>query len=39
MKIKTKFVNHLNINLFLCFLQFLSTSQKQKRPAITMRFV
>jgi len=39
MKTKTKLVKHLNINLFLCFLQFLSTSQKQKRPAITKRFV
>jgi hypothetical protein len=39
MKTKTKFVKHLNINLFLYLLQLLSTSQKQKRPAITKRFV
>jgi hypothetical protein len=39
MKTETKFVKHLNINLFLYLLQLLSTSQKQKRPAITKRFV
>jgi hypothetical protein len=38
MKTKTKLVKRLNINLFPCFLQFLSTSQKQKRLAFTKRF-